>query len=192
MTLKWLPNAICVGRILLIWPIVGAVLAGDNAVALLLFAIAGGSDGVDGFLAKTFHWQTRLGSLLDPVADKLLLTSVFVALTYVGLVPFAVTVVVVSRDIVIVLGAIAYQMLVATLEGRPTAISKLNTACQLSFVFLTLSQAAFGWLSPLALLTLGGMVVATSLTSGLNYVLIWGTRAWRNRHGPDERPSATT
>jgi len=182
MSLSWLPNALCVFRILLVAPIVAVLLDREFALALALIVVAGASDGLDGFLAKTFSWRTRLGSLLDPAADKLLLMSVFVSLTYLGLVPVAVTAIVIGRDVVIVLGALSYQFWIGALSGEPTAISKLNTACQLAFVVFAVMQAAFAWPSPIALLVLGAAVVFTSLTSGLAYVLDWSKRAWREKH----------
>jgi len=182
VSLRFLPNAICVLRILLVAPLVAAILEGRHVTALALIVIAGASDGLDGFLAKRFDWRTRLGGLLDPAADKLLLVSTFVALAYVGAMPQGVVAIVVGRDIVIVSGAICYQLFIAPLEAEPALISKLNTACQLAFGVLTLTFAAFGWPSPSALLLLGAAVVFTSLVSGLNYVLRWSTRAWRVAH----------
>jgi cardiolipin synthase (CMP-forming) len=183
MSWRFLPNAICVARILLVAPLVLSIVDGRYATALLLLVIAGFSDGLDGFLAKRFDWRTRLGSLLDPAADKLLLVSTFVALTYVGLVPLALTLVVVGRDVVIVLGAICYQWLIAPLQGEPAAISKLNTACQLAMVFFALTRAAYGWPPEVSLLILGAAVIFTSIVSGLAYVLRWSARAWRAAHG---------
>jgi cardiolipin synthase len=104
-------------------------------------------------------------------------------LTYVGLIPLGLTFVVVARDVVIVLGAVCYQWLIAPVEAEPAAISKLNTACQLAMLFFTLTAAAYAWPPPVSLLVLGAMVVFTSIVSGLNYVLRWGTRAWRVGHG---------
>ena len=177
MRLAQIPNAICVLRILLVVPLVIALFGGDYRVALALIVIAGVSDGVDGFLAKTFGWQSRLGSLLDPAADKLLLVSTIVSLTWLGFVPVGVTAIVILRDIVIVSGAIAYFRLAGTLTGEPLLVSKLNTLCQLLFVIATIMQAA--WQQPPAdwLIVLGALVVFTSITSGLSYVLIWSGRA---------------
>jgi cardiolipin synthase (CMP-forming) len=182
MTLRWLPNALCIFRILLVAPVVGALLDREFLLALVLIVVAGASDGLDGFLAKTFGWRTRLGSLLDPAADKLLLMSVFLSLTYLGLVPLAVTGMVVGRDVVIVLGALSYQFWIGPLSGEPLLISKLNTACQLAFVVFTVMQGAFEWPARIAVVLLGAAVVFTSLTSGLAYVLEWSRRAWRVRH----------
>ena len=184
MSLRWLPNAICVARMVLVAPIVVALLNREYLIALALIIIAGGSDAVDGYLAKTFGWRTRLGSLLDPAADKLLLTSTFLSLTYLDLVPLALAVIVVGRDLLIVIGAAAYQFLFGRLEGQPTLISKLNTACQLGFVLLTIVHAAFAWPPRILLIVLGALVVATSVVSGLNYVATWSKRAWRMSHEP--------
>jgi cardiolipin synthase len=175
---KWLPNAICVVRVLLVGPIVWMLLGENFVGALVLIAVAGFSDALDGFLARAFDWRTPLGSLLDPAADKLLIVSVFLTLTYEGLVPAVLTLVVVMRDVVIVGGAAFYQWLIAPVRGEPTIISKLNTACQLLFVLCTLTSAATGW-PPMAVLTaLGAAVFFTSVTSGLNYVVGWSKRAW--------------
>jgi cardiolipin synthase len=158
MSWRFLPNAICIVRIMLVGPLVWLIVEGRYAEALAVLLVAGVSDGLDGFLAKTFDWRTRLGGLLDPAADKLLLVSVFLALTYAGLVPVAVTAVVVARDVVIVLGAIAYQLLIAPVKGEPSVISKLNTASQLALVFFTLTSVAFAWPPRVSLLTLGASV----------------------------------
>ncbi|HEX7080112.1 MAG TPA: CDP-alcohol phosphatidyltransferase family protein [Gammaproteobacteria bacterium] len=182
MTWRWLPNAICIVRVLLVAPLVAALLAERYETALALLVIAGGSDAVDGFLAKTFGWRTRLGGLLDPAADKLLIVSVFVTLTYIGAVPLALAAIVVLRDVVIVLGAVAYHVLIEPLRGEPAVVSKLNTACQLAFVLFALTQSAYGWPGGPILLLLGAAVVFMSITSGLHYVLRWGQRAWHAAH----------
>ena len=181
--MSWIPNAICVLRILLVAPIVWALLERRYGLALTLVIVAGISDAIDGYLAKRFSWRSRLGSLLDPAADKLLLTSVFLTLTYMGLVPLALTSIVVLRDVVIVVGALVYQLAIAPFRGAPTAISKLNTACQLAFVVFTMTNAAYVWPPQISLIVLGAGVVFTSITSGLNYVIQWAKLAWRAKHG---------
>jgi cardiolipin synthase (CMP-forming) len=182
LTWNWLPNAICVVRVLLVGPIVYMLLEGRYLEALVLILVAGFSDVLDGFLARTYGWRTPLGSLLDPAADKLLIVSAFLTLTYEGLVPVFVTVIVVLRDVVIIGGAAFYQWLIAPVEGEPTVISKLNTACQLLFVLCTLTGVALGWPPAQVLTVLGAAVLFTSLTSGLNYVVGWSKRAWRKTH----------
>jgi cardiolipin synthase len=183
MSWRFVPNAICVARMLLVAPLVSWIVEGRFTAALFALVVAGMSDGLDGYLAKRFAWQTRLGSLLDPAADKLLLVSAFAALSYVDLIPVELTIVVIGRDVVIVLGAICYQWLIAPVKGEPAAISKLNTACQLGMLFFTLTAAAFAWPPPVSLLVLGAAVVFTSIVSGLTYVLRWSARAWRVAHG---------
>jgi len=182
MSLRWIPNAICLVRIVLVAPIVWTLVSEQFDTALVLVIVAGASDGLDGYLAKTFDWRTRLGGLLDPIADKLLITAVFVTLTYLGLVPLLLTVIVILRDFVIVLGALVYQCFVARVEAEPTNVSKLNTACQLGFVVLTITHAAFTWPREIVLTLLGAAVVVTSITSGMNYVVGWSKRAWQARH----------
>jgi cardiolipin synthase len=183
MSWRFVPNAICIARILLVAPLVLYVVEGRYGAALVVLVVAGLSDGLDGFLAKRYHWQTRIGGLLDPAADKLLLVAAFGSLTYVGLVPVELTFIVIARDVIIVLGAICYQWLIAPVEGEPSIISKLNTACQLSMVFFTLTAAAYAVPPPVSLAVLGAAVVFTSIVSGLNYVLRWSARAWRVAHG---------
>ena len=182
MSLRWLPNALCALRLLLVAPLVWLLLEERYAAALALVFAAGISDGLDGFLAKRYGWQTRLGSLLDPAADKLLLVSVFLALASIGAVPVPLVVIVVLRDIVIVVGALLYQLLVAPLQGQPTPISKLNTAAQLLLVLVVVVGEVAAVPLDALLRWLGAAVVFTSIVSGLSYVLTWARRAWRVAH----------
>jgi cardiolipin synthase len=181
MSLRWIPNAICVVRLLLIWPIVLALLDGRFNAALVLMVIAGTSDALDGFLAKHFGWRTWIGGLLDPVADKLLVLSVFLTLTWLGLVPQAVTAIVVARDLVIVAGAGAYALLIHRLHGEPSIISKANTFFQLLFLVLSIFNAEIELLDPLPLVLIGAAVIFTSIVSGLHYVLTWSRKAFGSR-----------
>lgn len=177
MNYSWIPNAICILRIILIAPFVVALADGNYRFALLLIVVAGLSDGVDGLLAKTFGWRSRLGSLLDPAADKLLIVSAFLSLTLLDLVPIGLTVIVILRDIVIVSGALVYQRLAGPVTGEPTLISKLNTVFQLLFVVCTILNAEWQQPGQVWLNLLGALVVFSSITSGVNYVLVWSRRA---------------
>lgn len=177
MSLSWIPNAICFLRILLVVPFVGALFAGSYVTALVLIVVAGLSDGIDGFLARSFDWRTRLGSLLDPAADKLLVVSAFLSLTRLDLVPLGLTIIIVLRDVVIVSGGLAYQRVGGKLIGEPILLSKLNTVCQLGFIVLTIAYAEWALPDVIWLTLLGAVVVFTSITSGLAYVLIWARRA---------------
>ncbi len=178
MNLAWLPNAICIARILLVLPSVLALLAGRYELTLVLFGVAAVSDALDGYLAKRFGWTSRAGKILDPIADKLLLVSVFATLAWLGLVPVWLVATVVLRDLLIVLGAAAYHFLIGYLEGHPTPVSKLNTLLQLSFVLTAIADAA--WRLPAALvMALGAAVFVTTVVSGLDYVLTYARAALR-------------
>lgn len=175
--LRWLPNAISILRILLILPILELIIRGNYHVALLLFFFAGFSDGLDGYLAVRFNWQSRLGGLLDPVADKLLVAGMFITLAWIGLVPVWLASIVIARDVVIVGGAVAYNFLVKPVPGEPTKISKLNTALELMFLLFVLSSAAYGWPDGITLLVLGASILVTVVISGTDYVVSWSKRA---------------
>ncbi|MBT8100390.1 MAG: CDP-alcohol phosphatidyltransferase family protein, partial [Gammaproteobacteria bacterium] len=109
MTVRWIPNAVSLLRIALVVPVLLLILNGSYGAALLLFMIAGFSDGLDGYLAQRLDCQTRLGALLDPVADKLLVAGVFVTLAIIGLIPVWLTTIVILRDVVIFGGAVLYH-----------------------------------------------------------------------------------
>ncbi len=177
MSFRWLPNALSLLRIALIVPILVFIVNAEYGLALLLFMVAGGSDGIDGYLAVRFNWQSRLGALLDPIADKLLVTGMFVTLAIIGLIPVWLTVVVILRDVVIFGGALAYNYLVAPVQGEPTQISKLNTALQLLFLLFVLSRAGFDWPDEITITVLGASVLVTVVISGIDYVWRWSSRA---------------
>lgn len=180
MSLNWLPNAISLLRIALVAPILMMILAGSFGWALALFWLAGFSDGVDGYLAKRFDWHTRLGALLDPVADKLLVAGTFMTLAYTQHIPVWLAAIVILRDVIIVTGAIAYNFIVGPVQGEPTRISKLNTALQLLFLLFVLSRAGFGWPDEIAITVLGASILVTVVISGIDYVWSWSRRA-RNK-----------
>lgn len=177
MPLHWLPNAISLLRIALVPPILCLILDGQFAWALVLFWVAGFSDGLDGYLAKRFDWSTRLGALLDPLADKFLITGLFITLAYTQHIPVWLAAIVILRDVVIVAGATAYNFLVGPVPGEPTQISKLNTALQMLFVLFVLSRAGFGWPEKITLTILGASILVTVVISGVDYVWSWSRRA---------------
>jgi cardiolipin synthase (CMP-forming) len=164
---RHIPNVISVLRILLVWPIIASIAAGEYRLTLLLCFIAAVSDALDGFLAKRFQWTSALGKFLDPMADKLLLISVFLLLTWYGLIPRALTSLVVARDVMIALGALAYRIGWGPLplHGGPKVSSKINTLLQLLYVLAVVARQGFGLpsrsvLAALALLTVGSIVVS--------------------------------
>jgi cardiolipin synthase len=174
---KYIPNAICIVRIILVAPIVWSLLEGRYGLALGLILMAGLSDALDGFLARRFDWRTRLGGLLDPAADKLLMFAAYVTLAVIGLVPVWFSAIVVGRDLVIITGTIVYQVYVAPVHGEPTSASKLNTVLQILFVLLTISHAWRGQPPMLALQVLGAAILATITISTVQYVTTGLSRA---------------
>lgn len=182
MTRRDIPNLITLLRILMVPPFVWLLLEGRHGQALALFFLAGFSDGLDGFLAKRYGWTSRLGGLLDPLADKLLLLSAFLTLGYLGLLPVYLVGLVLLRDVVIVSGAIAYHFRVARLDADPSWVSKVNTVLQIALVLLVILNQVYPLLAPFWLWTLESMVVLATVWSGLDYVWTWGQRA-RQRQG---------
>jgi cardiolipin synthase (CMP-forming) len=175
---RHLPNLICLVRLGLIWPIATALNGGRYGLALSLFVLAAISDGLDGYLAKRFNWISDLGKLLDPAADKLLLVTVFVESTWLGLVPWWVTAAAVARDAMIALGALVYKVWFGPLHGRPTIISKINTAAQLLYLMAVMLGAAVAFPPHYVLRALALTVFTTTVLSGLNYVQAFTRRAW--------------
>ena len=186
--MKHLPNIISLIRILLVIPTVSYLWQQEYAKALTVFFVAGASDGLDGFLARRFGWTSRLGSLLDPLADKLLMTALYFTLGLMGQLPVWLVALVIGRDIVIVLGALAYRMLMKEITMQHLLISKLNTGAQILLVLLLiyrLSTFPFAAQIPAGVITiLIYFVAVTTLASGLAYVIIWSRRArqeWKVR-----------
>jgi cardiolipin synthase (CMP-forming) len=176
--MRHLPNLICLLRIALIWPIVAALHAGEHLAGLALFVAAAVSDGLDGYLAKRFGWTSHLGRWLDPLADKLLLVVVFVACAWLELVPWWLTAAVVARDVMIGLGALIFRVWFGPLQGRPTVLSKINTAAQLLYIALVLLSAAVQ-LPPREVLDAGAIItLITTLLSGYHYINAFMRRAW--------------
>jgi cardiolipin synthase len=175
--LRHLPNLICIARIALVWPIVAALRRGNFELAMLIFAVAAVSDGLDGYLAKRFHWTSDLGKLLDPAADKLLLVSVFVSATWLGLVPSWLTAAAVARDAMIALGSLGFRLCFGPLRGRPTPLSKLNTGLQLAYLLAVMSHAAYRFPSATALTALAVITLLTTAASGLDYIAAFARRA---------------
>ena len=142
-------------------------------IAFVLIFIAGISDAFDGFLARTFNWQSKLGSILDPIADKLLLVVIFITLAYQNIIPNWLAILVISRDIIILLGAISYQWLTGNLKITPLMSSKINTALQIVFVLGLMYHLAISPLPEIIMSILKISVVVTTIISGINYIVSW-------------------
>ena len=173
MSLSWLPNAISISRIALILPILWLFVNEQFGWALALIFGAGLSDGIDGYLAKKYHWDTRLGAFLDPAGDKLLIAWSYGTLAYLGHIPVWLAFIVIFRDVVIVAGSFIYHYMVRRLEGEPTRISKLNTALEFTFLVLVIAKAGYDWPDDITITVLGASVLVTAVISGYDYVSNW-------------------
>ena len=160
-------------RIMLILPILALFISDEFGWALTLFIIAGLSDGVDGYLAKKYGWNTRLGAFLDPAGDKLLVAWSFGTLAFLGHIPVWLAVIVILRDVVIVAGSFMYHYLVRRLEGEPTLISKLNTGLEFAFLIFVMARTGFGWPDEITITIVGAAVLVTVVISGYDYVSSW-------------------
>ena len=174
--LHHLPNLISLLRILMVPPVAWLIVQQQYALALAVFVAAGVSDGLDGFLAKHFGWVSRLGSILDPLADKLLLSVSFVTLALMGHLPLWLALLVLVRDLVIVIGGVIYHHLVGRFSLEPTIVSKLNTFLQIALVALVLAKLSGLALPPWCIDILLGLLVLSVLVSGGDYIWTWGRR----------------
>lgn len=166
-----IPNILTLLRILLTPVFVILLLRDMYAAALLVFAAAGISDGLDGLIARYMNQRTALGSYLDPAADKLLLTAAFITLAVLGIIPAWLMVIVITRDVIIVLGLAILTLTEKKYEINPTLLSKCTTAIQILMVFVSLyDPARTKWLQLHSVLLWGTAAVTT--LSGLHYIFI--------------------
>ena len=168
-----IPNLITLCRILLVPVVVWAITAGEMRVAFVLFLAAGISDAVDGFLAKRFGMGTELGAFLDPLADKAMLVSIYVALGIMAVVPRWLVILVVSRDIMIV-GAVMLSWLVnRPIPLKPLLVSKLNTVAQIALACVVLAALGFGFNAAITIELLVALVAVLTMLSVVFYVIEW-------------------
>jgi len=182
MRVGWhlLPNVLTFLRILLTIPFAMALYYEHFSSALVLFFVAGFSDGVDGFLARHFNWRSRFGAIADPLADKILLVSAYLMLSVTGVFPWWLFALVIGRDLVIVSGALAYHFLVGRYEMRPSWLGKLNTFVQIVVVLAVILSLAGIPMPPWTREWGVGLVAVCAVLSGMHYMTLWGVRAWRS------------
>jgi cardiolipin synthase (CMP-forming) len=168
-----IPNIITLGRIILVPVVVWAIASNQMEIAFTVFVIAGVSDAVDGFLAKRFNMASELGALLDPLADKALLVSIYVALGIWGAMPRWIVILVVSRDIMIVSAVIVSWLFGKPVEMKPLMVSKLNTAAQVALAALILAALGFGFKPMPYDAVLMALVTVFTLVSVSLYLVEW-------------------
>ena len=189
--MRWsqLPNLITALRMLLVLPAAWLLWLGRYPEALVVVGVAGASDALDGELARRFGWRSAFGSMMDPIADKLLVLVVFAIFTVQGHIPLWLALVVIGRDLVILTGAGIYRLMFREIELAPTLASKANTAMQiLMLLLLLLGLCGFGALSEAALAIVDPwsfyLLAVLGFGSGVDYVITWSLKAWRNRCQP--------
>ncbi len=168
-----IPNFITIARILLVPVLVWAIGSAEMRIAFVLFIAAGISDAVDGFIAKRFGMTSELGALLDPLADKVLLVSMYIALGIANALPQWLVILVVSRDFLIVGGVLLSWIVDKPIAMKPHVVSKLNTAAQIVLVALVLGLLGLeldaAWLLPSVI----AVVACLTLVSAALYVAEW-------------------
>lgn len=171
--LRHLPNSLSAFRLLAAPAVAWLILHGQDREAFCVFLLAGLSDALDGYLAKTFSLTSRFGAMLDPAADKLLMLASFFTLAGVGAIPWWLTAAVIGRDIAIVAGVLSARVLGAPLAIKPLIAGKASTVVQVAFVALVLVLPAFHIEAPL--LVHGGVlaVILFALWSLLAYAAVW-------------------
>ncbi|MBF0435958.1 MAG: CDP-diacylglycerol--glycerol-3-phosphate 3-phosphatidyltransferase [Magnetococcales bacterium] len=171
-----IPNFLSFVRIFSVPVFIWMVLNHHHSWGLILFITAAFTDALDGYLAKRLNQITEIGKFLDPIADKVLLISSFVTLTVNGLIPLWITLIVVTRDMVIIIGAVVFQVLTGSLKIEPLNISKINTLLQILFIIIVLFGDLFAqpsWVFNVIL----AMVTVTTILSGFSYIFIWTRKA---------------
>lgn len=179
---RHLPNTLTVLRMTLVVPLAWLIRETRYDEAVVVAAVAGLTDALDGFLAKRCGWQSWFGAVLDPIADKLMLVACFVTLGFVGAHPDWLTWLVVGRDALIVAGALAWHNLIGRIDAQPTRLSKLTTVVQIVYVLAQLLHLSH-WLDlpPHLLDGLIWLTAVLTIVSGLQYVAVWSRKAlqWR-------------
>ena len=168
-----IPNLITLARILMVPVVVWAIASGQMLIAFVLFLAAGISDAVDGFLAKRFGMTSELGAYLDPLADKALIVSIYVALGIAEAVPRWLVILVVSRDIMIIAAFMLSWLVGKPLAVKPHPVSKLNTVAQILYAGLVLAALGFGFEARPALILAMATVAGLTLASVAFYVRDW-------------------
>lgn len=186
-----IPNLITIGRLFLVPFTVWLIVQGDAVTAFWIFILAGISDAVDGFLARQFNLRSELGAYLDPLADKVLLVSIYVTFAVLAEIPLWVTILIVSRDILIIGAVILAGMLGHPVEMRPRIISKANTAAQIVLAGLVLGDLAFppdlSTLREVMVVLVGLLTIGSTLVYAVDWVRHMGSdgangSADRGRH----------
>ncbi|MDQ6996044.1 MAG: CDP-alcohol phosphatidyltransferase family protein [Mariprofundus sp.] len=172
-----IPNILTLARIIITPFIVYAIIKHQPALALILMGIAGITDMLDGAIARYFNQRSTVGAFMDPLADKLMLISTIVSLYFIEQLPAFLFLAVVFRDMIIMVGAIAYELVTHKLEMQPTISSKITTFLQIMLVLTVLSNLAWQWPGDWILQSMIWLTFALTCISGLQYMVVWMRKA---------------
>ncbi len=181
--LRYLPNCLTAARLLLALPMGVLILQRQFEWALAMGALAALTDALDGYFARRMGAYSRIGAALDPIADKVLITVIFLSCAQLGLIPWYLAGIVILRDLAIVTGATCYHYLIAPFDFAATRLSKFNMFVQISFCALLLLAQVVPWIPPVALVAGTAAVLFFTVASGADYILTWSIRALRSRGG---------
>jgi len=171
------PNFITLIRLALVPVVAYFVVTEKFATATAIFLVAALSDLADGYIARRFRLTSRLGTVLDPVADKLNMVVTTVLLAWLALLPLWLAIAIVTRDVLIVAGALAYRFALGPVKIAPTRLSKVNTFLEFALLVLVMAAAA-GWIETGGWMTAAFLVVfATVVASAAQYAWLWGRKA---------------
>ncbi len=176
--LSYLPNAITIARIFAMIPLVWFMLEKEYEYALYIAVAAGFSDLLDGYLARRFNWEGKLGRILDPIADKFMMLCCYLLFAVQGLIPNWLLIVVLVRDISIITGGVFYHYAILKVDKEsPSLLSKFNTAIQILLIVIILSHHSIYQFHPVFIDVLVYLVTFFTVASGLHYVYYWGKKA---------------
>ena len=178
---RYIPNAITIVRLLLVLPIAFAIVSELYLVALVLFTVSGASDGLDGFLARRYDWESTFGRLIDPLADKLLMITTALTLGTMGHFPLMLMLLIIVKDVAIIGGVFSYTSLAGFPSIQPNWLGKVTTACQIVLLVSVLLGLCFPALLPEIFYDVWFWLVAgLTLLDGVLYLWVWTGRLARD------------
>lgn len=188
--LRHLPNALSILRLLAALPLCVLIVQQSALAAFWLALLAGSCDAVDGWLAKRFGWTSRLGAILDPLADKALLLGALIGLSFTGDVPVALLGLALARDLCLVLGGMVYHWRYEKLTPMPSLPGKLTTLTLVLLVLCALALHAFNWPPRTLLLVLQWLAAGMLVLSWWHYWILWNARSHAVRRSQAEHDEA--
>ena len=174
--IKQLANVLTILRLILALPVCLLILNENYSTVLWVAFIAGLSDAADGYLARKLNASSHYGAIVDPLADKALLVSAYVAFAVVGLLPWWVAVILLLRDLLIISGALIYRWKFGRYKMAPSLWGKISTAVQITFALMLLMQQVYPVLPEFSLQVGLWLVILTTFVSGGHYLYIWGEK----------------